>query len=259
MRAASVFPVMTDPAKVDCPPGVRQIGLLLSRTEDEIALSRGLPDLEVATFDHQALDTGVPRLPDLLIVDKTSATQHLPLLTRLRHISPGLLIMLLHERGSSELQRVPREIGALLPIVPQAQDMGELAKQIQSHLADQPGRAATVLLVEDEQNLRDLAAYYLLLQGYAVFQAEDGQEAMTIFEAHQPDLILSDLYMPRMNGFKLLMEVKNRTPAMPLLMMTGYSSAAQAVGMTRYSRVSLMPKPFRLTELGRNIRTLLEE
>jgi DNA-binding NtrC family response regulator len=80
---------------------------------------------------------------------------------------------------------------------------------------------------------------------------------MSLFKARRPALILSDVYMPRMNGFKLLLEVKNRVPDLPMLMMTGYSSAAEVLNSSKYRNVSFLAKPFRLSELGERIRSML--
>jgi len=71
------------------------------------------------------------------------------------------------------------------------------------------------------------------------------------------DIILTDVYMPQMNGFKLLMEVKNRFPDMPVLMMTGYNSAAKVLSSVTHSNVEFMSKPFRLSELGETVKSMI--
>lgn len=236
------------------------VKFLLSSPAQQEQLMSELGDLgaEPLSLDIARNPAAVATLPDFLIVDGASAEQHAGLLTQLRRQSPGLRIIQLPDEGDKTLRRLSRDISALLNPNPAA-DGQQLSRLIRNRV-DGAGHGPEVpilLLVEDEQNIRELTAHYLLLQGYEVYQAEDGQEAMAVFRARHPSLILSDVYMPRMNGFKLLLEVKNWAPELPMLMMTGYSSAAQVLNSSKYRNVTFLPKPFRLSELGERIRSML--
>jgi CheY-like chemotaxis protein len=234
------------------------VKLLLSSPEQQSVLLSELEDLGAEPLSVD--DPGdLTVLPDFLILDGASAERHASFLTRLRRQLPGVRIIQLPDEGDKALRRLSRDISALLHAPVPPGDAGALARQIRERV-DGGGVTLAVpilLLVEDEQNIRELTAHYLLLQGYEVYQAEDGEEAMSVFRARQPHLILSDVYMPRMNGFKLLLEVKNWAPDLPMLMMTGYSSAAQVLNSSRYHNVAFLPKPFRLSELGERIRSML--
>ncbi|MDP2360330.1 MAG: response regulator [bacterium] len=239
----------TDPA----PPC--RLHLLISQPELQAELLRELADLGAA-----ALPVG-PRPPteplEHVVVDSTSAEQHAGYLTQLHRRQPGLRILQAPDPGAATMRRLSHDVSALLKAP--GNGAGSLAEQIRARVAGDGRQAAPILLlVEDEQSIRELAAHYLLLQGFEVHQAEDGSEALAILQVRRPDLIISDVYMPRMNGFKLLLEVRNRDPELPVLMMSGYSSATQVLGFTNYRKVAFLNKPFRLSDLGERVRGLLE-
>jgi CheY-like chemotaxis protein len=238
------------------------VKVLLSRPDQQEALLAELADLgaEPLVVDDSRNVATLGDLPDFLIVDGAVTEAHANFLTQLRRQYPGLRIIQLPDEGDKGMRRLSRDISALLgPAAALAGGPDKVAQAIRRRVSPDDDASPTpiLLLVEDEQNIRELTAHYLLLQGYEVYQAEDGMEAMTVFRARQPHLILSDVYMPRMNGFKLLLEVKNWLPDMPMLMMTGYSSATQVLNTSKYRNVTFLAKPFRLSELGERIRAML--
>jgi CheY-like chemotaxis protein len=77
------------------------------------------------------------------------------------------------------------------------------------------------LLVEDDKNVRDTAAAILLSAGYEVLTAVDGLDALQCLDGPLPDLIVSDLRMPRMSGFEFLAIVRHRFPQVPTIAISG--------------------------------------
>jgi CheY-like chemotaxis protein len=69
---------------------------------------------------------------------------------------------------------------------------------------DVPDRRGAILVVEDDRDLREMQSLMLRLQGYLVFEAQDGVEALAVLRRVRPDLILLDLQMPRMTGWQFL-------------------------------------------------------
>jgi CheY-like chemotaxis protein len=259
---APAHPAPARPAARPGEPVPCMVKILLSRPEQQESLLHELAGLgaEALVVDESRNVATLGALPDFLIVDGSSAEQHASFLTQLRRQYAGLRIIQLPDEGDKALRRLSKDISALLSSAAMQSGGAEnVAQTIRRRVLPDDGPAATpiLLLVEDEQNIRELTAHYLLLQGYEVYQAEDGMEAMTVFRARPPDMILSDVYMPRMNGFKLLLEVKNWAPDLPMLMMTGYSSATQVLNTSKYRNVTFLPKPFRLSELGERIRAML--
>jgi CheY-like chemotaxis protein len=78
-----------------------------------------------------------------------------------------------------------------------------------------------VLIVDDEVNLRVLGKSILESQGYEVHCAEDGLEGLAALKRALPDMIISDLQMPNMNGFEFLSVVRQRFPAVPVIAISG--------------------------------------
>ena len=78
-----------------------------------------------------------------------------------------------------------------------------------------------ILIVDDEPSLRDLGKMLLEAQGYEVLCAEDGFEGLAALKQSLPDIIISDLRMPNMNGFEFLSVVRRRFPAIPVVVISG--------------------------------------
>jgi CheY-like chemotaxis protein len=78
-----------------------------------------------------------------------------------------------------------------------------------------------LLVVDDEPSLRDLASDLLTSEGYDVLTAKDGLDALNQLVDPLPDMIISDLMMPRMSGFELLAVVRQRFPQVPVIAISG--------------------------------------
>lgn len=78
-----------------------------------------------------------------------------------------------------------------------------------------------ILIVDDEPSLRQLGKHMLEAQGYEVLCAEDGFEGLAALKKSLPDIIISDLRMPNMNGFEFLSVVRRRFPIIPVIVISG--------------------------------------
>ena len=127
--------------------------------------------------------------------------------------------------------------------------------------ADQldPGHE-TILLVEDEENLRRLARQYLENQGYKVIDAPDGATAIQISQAHKGPihLLLTDVIMPGMNGRELANKVSPTRPDMRVLYMSGYTENHIGHNGTLDEGITLLQKPFTLPALKAKVREMLD-
>ncbi|MES2524947.1 MAG: ATP-binding protein [Gemmatimonadota bacterium] len=118
-------------------------------------------------------------------------------------------------------------------------------------------RAARVLVVEDEPGLRRLVAEILTRRGYTVEVASDGLEALTTLEGAEtpPDLVLSDVVMPRLGGRALADEIVKRGMTIPVLFMSGYPAGEE---LPEDEAHTFIGKPFTPDALVRKVRALLE-
>jgi PAS domain S-box-containing protein len=125
--------------------------------------------------------------------------------------------------------------------------------------AVEPG-TETILVVEDEANLRYLARQYLEKQGYRVIEAADGAVAMQIAVAHEGviHLLLTDVIMPGMNGRELAQRISEIRPNVKVLYMSGYTENVVGHNGTLDAGVRLLQKPFNLRDLKSIVREVLD-
>jgi DNA-binding response OmpR family regulator len=120
--------------------------------------------------------------------------------------------------------------------------------------------ASRVLLCDDEAHIRRAAEIKLTNAGYEVSTASDGQEAWEKIQAHPPDILVTDLQMPRMDGLELSRRVREtpETAHLPVLMLTAKGFELAHLELAEKCGVlAVLPKPFSPRELVRYIDTLL--
>jgi two-component system cell cycle sensor histidine kinase/response regulator CckA len=117
----------------------------------------------------------------------------------------------------------------------------------------------TVLLVEDEDGVRDLARRVLERQGYRVHVARDGVEALALFAAHATaiDVLVTDVVMPRLGGSELVLKVRAERPELPVLFMSGYARNAAIRGAPGDRRTRFLQKPFTVPAFQQAVAELL--
>jgi two-component system, cell cycle sensor histidine kinase and response regulator CckA len=117
------------------------------------------------------------------------------------------------------------------------------------------GGSERILLVEDEDALREGTARLLLARGYVVLTAADGVEALEVMDREERpiDVVVTDVAMPRMRGDELARRVREDHPGVPVLFMSGYDSG----GAPPAGR--LLPKPVAEQDLLRAIREVMDE
>ena len=120
--------------------------------------------------------------------------------------------------------------------------------------------AETILVVEDEPNLRYLAKQYLQKRGYAVIEAADGAMALQIAVAREGEihLLLTDVIMPGMNGRELASRISEIRPNTRILYMSGYTENVIGHNGTLDAGVNFLQKPFNLDQLSEKVRAVLD-
>jgi DNA-binding NarL/FixJ family response regulator len=118
----------------------------------------------------------------------------------------------------------------------------------------------TVLAVDDDYATRAALMGYLEIQGYHVVLAEDGRAALEMVDAHRPHLLITDINMPRMNGFELVRQLRSRPPLrlLPVVFLTERLETEQRVQGYNLGCDAYLGKPFELVELGAVVRNLLD-
>lgn len=108
---------------------------------------------------------------------------------------------------------------------------------------------AHILVVEDDNDLRDAISDTLLINGYGVSDANCAEQALEFLAANPCDLVISDVNMPGMDGYQLLRRIATDQPQLPVLIMTAYGSISNAVQAIRNGAVDYLEKPFSTDKL----------
>ncbi len=118
----------------------------------------------------------------------------------------------------------------------------------------------SILLADDNLGTRVSVRDYLEMSGYSVIVAEDGQEALSMVKAYRPHLIVTDITMPRMDGYELVRKVRQQPEfrLLPVIFLTERASILERIRGYQLGCDFYLPKPFEMQELGAMIRNLME-
>ncbi len=122
-----------------------------------------------------------------------------------------------------------------------------------------PNESSTILVVEDEQDIRELLAYHLEREGYTALQAGDGKEGLELARSRRPDLILLDLMLPKMDGLAVCRELERSTDTVhiPVIMLTARGEDVDRILGFELGADDYVVKPFNIRELLLRIRAIL--
>jgi two-component system cell cycle sensor histidine kinase/response regulator CckA len=121
------------------------------------------------------------------------------------------------------------------------------------------GGTETVLLVEDEDSVRQLVRETLESRGYRVLEAGNGADALTLAAAHSDPihLVITDVVMPGLNGHELVQQLQSARPGLKVLYLSGYAQDAFPSTAAADSQKTFLQKPFTLQSLSRKVREIL--
>ncbi|MBK7392462.1 MAG: PAS domain S-box protein [Chloracidobacterium sp.] len=113
------------------------------------------------------------------------------------------------------------------------------------------GNGEMILVVDDEESIREVAAATLAANGYRTVTAADGREAMDVYEENKADIaaVLTDMAMPNMDGAAMIAELRNIDPKLNIIAMSGMIHENQTVDLQKLGVEKLLPKPFTAEKL----------
>jgi DNA-binding response OmpR family regulator len=117
-------------------------------------------------------------------------------------------------------------------------------------------RSRTVLVVDDEDTVREVVGQYLTRDGYRVLSAADGREARDLFEREQPDLIVLDVMLPGIGGLDLCRAIRARS-AVPVILLTARTQETDRIVGLELGADDYVTKPFSPRELVARVRAVL--
>jgi CheY-like chemotaxis protein len=119
----------------------------------------------------------------------------------------------------------------------------------------------TVLLVDDEEAIREVGQELLEALGYRVLLSGDGKEALDVYKKNRDriDIVLLDIVMPQMGGGEVYEKIKGINPDVKVLLLSGYSIDGEAADIMKRGCNGFIQKPFTMKELSARIRQILEQ
>src|SRR5436309_9904888 len=119
---------------------------------------------------------------------------------------------------------------------------------------------ARILVVDDEPAVRDLLREVLAMAGYTVTTAADGRDALPLTLSDKPDLIITDIRMPRLDGLTLCkaLRVNPETRSIPVIMLTNYNTSEQMEAAMVAGADDFLPKPLNVEEIKIRVRAMLK-
>lgn len=125
-------------------------------------------------------------------------------------------------------------------------------------MSTQKSNTPTILLAEDEEALGMIVQESLQSRGFEVWHCKDGQEAWQCFESRNPNLLVLDVMMPKMDGFELVKKIRKRNQWIPIIFLTAKSRTEDVVEGFGYGANDYLKKPFSMEELIVRINALLQ-
>ncbi len=201
--------------------------------------------------------------PDLVIADvRMPRMNGLSLLKNIKSKNPLLPVLIITgynftytkdqamESGADGFLAKPFRIGKIEELMRKALGFKATAK-------DQPYRLKKILVVDDDDQLRDMLLEVLSSLDYFPIGVKDGEEALSQLKIQDFDLIISDIRMPRMDGLTLLKNVKEKAPELPVVMITGFPSICPVQKVMQEGADGYLAKPFRIEKIDQLMRDLL--
>jgi len=118
------------------------------------------------------------------------------------------------------------------------------------------GEAGKIVVIDDEQSVREVVRAYLEKDGFTVFVAADGRDGLKLAERHQPDLIVLDLMLPDVSGEEICRDIRGRSDV-PILMLTAKASEDERIEGLLLGADDYLVKPFSPRELVARVRAVL--
>ncbi|HLK11799.1 MAG TPA: UDP-3-O-acyl-N-acetylglucosamine deacetylase [Candidatus Binatia bacterium] len=119
--------------------------------------------------------------------------------------------------------------------------------------------ADTILVVDDEANIRDSLRGVLVDEGYEVLEADNGRAALAALDHTVPRLAIVDIWMPEMDGIELVQRMRQQVPRVPIVVISGHGTIETAVRAIRLGATDFLEKPFQLDALLQTVNRALAD
>jgi signal transduction histidine kinase/CHASE3 domain sensor protein/CheY-like chemotaxis protein len=271
--SAGLWPAMADPAQLesavlnlalnarDAMPGGGRLTIELANKVLDAQYARGHAEVTAGDYVMVAVsDTGHGMTPEIAarVFEPFFTTK-----TEGRGTGLGLAMVFGFVKQSGGHVKIYSEVGEGTSVklyLPRAVGVTSAALQRSGVPADLPHGSATILVVEDEAGVREIAVAILRSLGYRVLEAPDGNEGLLVFGAHaaEIDMLLTDVVLPgKVRGRELAERITAIRPTVRVLFMSGYTENSIVHHGRLDDGVHLLGKPFKREQLARKVAEVL--
>jgi CheY-like chemotaxis protein len=152
------------------------------------------------------------------------------------------------KRSTEDFAEKPMEILCSQKLIPSEEKTKEIFSSSE--------RKFKILVVDDNENIREMLEDFLNFEGHKPVLAKDGKEALEIFCEQDFDIVITDLGMPGMSGWELSKHIKQRKPEIPVVIITGWGVQLEAENLKENKVESILTKPFNLDQIKKMIETV---
>ena len=126
-------------------------------------------------------------------------------------------------------------------------------------MTKEEGKKWPILLVDDEEDIRDVLSVSITDMGYTVHEAETGEQAIDIFRQIDPPIVMTDIKMPGMDGIELLQKIKRENPETEVVMITGHGDMDLAIKSLKFEATDFITKPINVEALEIALRRVQDK
>ena len=125
----------------------------------------------------------------------------------------------------------------------------ELKEKVGKHITTREVKTANILVIDDEEMVRNILGSLLIQGGHNVYKASSGKEGLDIFDNEAIDLVFTDVGMPRMSGWKVAKSIKAKDPSIPVALITGWGIQIDDEKMKESGADLILNKPFKMNQV----------
>lgn len=242
-------------------PTQKEIELEISKEAKFVMINVSDTGIGIPETQQHLLFKGYFRADNTINLKETGSGIGLSVAKELVEVHHGKLSFKSRQgHGSTFTIRLPLHNESLFPYLVKGEDIDLQSSPIRK--PEMPGKAASrkLLVVEDNDELRNYLVRQLSLNGYIVSSAANGADALALVKRKQPELIITDIMMPEMNGFQLCEKLKEdiNTCHIPVIMLTAIHDRDYLIEGYRAGADDYVRKPFELDYICARIENLLE-